>query len=782
MDWVGASVLATIVAALLLASLPSRRLEVGMSGDWILGWAALLFSGMSNLFPIPGELAPVLATSTAPLFPVLMLSGAFRYSNRKVPRALPPLALTLCCVCGISTFAGHPDYTNLISLVFFPALCAMAAIIVIPTAKKHGTILQRLTAPGLFVVAGVQAVDAYNGIASIPSWNPLLVWLATGLPVGTLQSAGSFELVGDRLTHTSQERERTAAALAISLDELRTAHSEMEERVVERTKRLRDEVAERRQVEDALRESHVHYHKVISLLSDFNLAAKVDRKGNLHIEWVTGSDRHGTQHTRRSIGMEEWKSLIHPEDFHALRACFAGALREEVTGFETRITTKDEEVRWMRGRMMGERNAATDDVMIYASGRDVTREKHAEAENATLHERIREGQRLESLGALSRGVAHDFNNLLSVIIGNASMIGEGLPEGSPLVARTERIRKSARYAADIAMQMLTYSGSASVSPEPLNLSNVVAEMSELIEAGTNHRIQLSLNVDSDLPLVMGDSSQVRQIVLNLITNASEAMGDEGGRVALSTGRLHVGPDSVAGLRHVTELIAGDYVYLEVADNGPGLDADTQAQVFDPFFSTKLSGRGLGLAVVRGIARAHSAAISLTSSPGNGTRFRVLFPEVGATILETIESNRKSNEQQYVADSVAIPTTMNVARTVLVIDDDEYVGEIAQAALQRSGYNVLVADGGNQGVELFAQNRDKIDVIVLDLSMPDMSGEEVLEHIRKIAPDVPALISSGYASSMAAKRIRVTHRVEFLGKPYEPEVLVESVEAMLPRSS
>lgn len=782
MDWVGASVLAAVVTALLLASLASRKLKVGPSGNWILGWTALIFSATAKHFPLPLGLGEALSAFTAPLFSVLMLSGAFRYSGRPVPRSLPVLALTLCCVAGTSTFFGRPDHTSLIALLFYPALCVSAALLVSPAAVRYGTILQRLTAPCLLIVAAVEAADAYNGLFGIPAWNPLLVWLVAGLPIGTLLSAGSFELVGDRLTKASQDRDRNALALAESVENLRAAHSEMEARVVERTARLRDEVAERRRAEDALLQSQVHYRKVTSLLTDFNLAARIDSEGQLHVEWLTGADHHGTQRTRKSIGMPEWRSLIHPDDFASVQRCFAAALKEEVTDFETRIMTNGEDDRWMSGRMMGERVDATGEIMIYASGRDVTREKLAEAENATLHERIREGQRLESLGALSRGVAHDFNNLLSVILGNASIISDSLPEGSPLLKRTDRIRKSARYAADIAMQMLTYSGSASVSPEPLDLSRVVREMSELIEAGTKHRVQLELDVDPDLPRIMGDPSQIRQVVLNLITNASEAMGDAGGRVELRTGRVHVGPNDVPGLRHATELVEGDYVFLEVADNGPGLDAETQAKVFDPFFSTKRSGRGLGLAVVRGIVRAHGAAIALTSTPGDGSRFRVLFPELDNATAEAIGVASARSKLEVPAPAVVDTKSSSGATTILVIDDDEFVSELAQTVLARAGYDVLVAIGGNEGVELFEKNADKIALVLLDLAMPDMSGEEVLEHIRKIDPDVPALISSGYASSMAAKQIRVTHRVDFLGKPYEPETLIEFVESMLPRSS
>lgn len=776
MAWVVPLIFTLILLGLLFSGLVSRRLEVGPSGDWVMGWWVLLLCCISMEIPGQRVVSDGFIAFLGPLFPMMMLSGAFRYAGRKVPTSLPGIALALCGVAGASAVAGIPVRADVIGLFGQPALCLAAATIVIPSANAHGTILQRLTAPGLLVIGAVQALDAYGGMSRWNEWNSLLLWLVAGLPIATLQVSGAFELVGDRLTKASDERDRNAEALARTIDQLREAHAQMETRVARRTAQLRKEVSERRRAEAALQTSELHYRKVTSLLTDFSYAAKVGPGGELSTEWLTGAILETlppTGETTERTSQPSLRAVIHPEDLPGLRRSLEIAIDGGVTAFEARLKSNGEAERWVGGRVTGERIEPSAELRIYATGRDITAEKRAEAENTKLRERVRERQRLESLGALARGVAHDFNNLLSVVLGNAVIIAESLPRGSKLIERAERIRKAARYAAEIAMQMLTYTGSASVSPEPLDLARLVSEMSELIEAGTRQRIQLELRLDRELPQIMGDPAQIRQLVLNLITNAAEAMGEAGGRVELHTGVVELDEGALAELRHTTELSEGDYVYLEVVDDGPGMDSETQARIFDPFFSTKRSGRGLGLAVVHGIVRAHRAAISVTSQPSAGTRFRVLFPILAADAV--CAAPRPPKEELRV---VASPPTQLTA-TILVIDDDESVSELAEAVLQRVGFDVLVASGGREGLEILEKNAKRIALVVLDLSMPEMSGEEVLRQIRCVFPDLPVVISSGYADAIVGVRVRSTHQVDYVGKPYEPDTLVERIRSMLP---
>ncbi len=782
MDWLAPSVFASIAIALTLASIASRRIRVGPSGDWVVAWIALTLRGVGLEFPVADHVGEAFAAFATPLFAVMLLSGAFRYANRPVPRTLEPLAFVLGVVGGTATLIGNPITAHAITLAVLPFLCAFAAGVVVPAAARHGTILQQLLAPGLVIIGLVLAIDGFAGIAAWGSWDPVTVWLVAGLPIGTLQFAGVFELVGQRLTQTSLERDRNAAALARTVAKLQVAHSDMEARVAERTAQLREEIGVRRKVEAALRDNEAHYRKVTSLMTDFNYAARARHDGSREVVWLSGNlpdDLTREDETKRRLGRLRWHRLIVPEDRDEMAACAQRAMAGELAEFEVRLAPDphhtgegSEEVRWVRGRMMSEPIGDDGDMMLYATGRDVTAEIQAEREYERMRDRVREGQRLESLGALARGVAHDFNNLLNVILGNAAIISEDVVAGSPLRERADRIRRSARYAADIASQMLTYSGTASVTPEPIDLTALVSEMSELIESGTGERLALELKLDSELPRIRGDRAQLRQVILNLITNASEAMGEAGGRLQLHTGLTRVDERPVPGLLPGTELEAGEYVYLEVEDNGPGLDEETRARVFDPFFSTKLSGRGLGLAVVHGIARAHDAAIALTSEPGVGTRFRVFFPVLSSSAGEASEQ-----DGLQVVEAAAV----GVAGSILVIDDDDAIRELAEVVLHRAGYDVLVASGGIEGVELFSKNREKIAAVLVDIWMPDLAGDVVLERIRELNPDVPAIVSSGYADKITRDRIACEHRVRILSKPYEPGALIDCMRDLLRES-
>ncbi|MFT5441300.1 MAG: signal transduction histidine kinase/CheY-like chemotaxis protein [Myxococcota bacterium] len=775
MDWVVLTVFTSIVIVLLLSWLAWRQLKVGPSGDWLLGWMVLVVSTGVLWLPLSPITSNRIIASVGPLFSLLMLSGAYRYAERDVPRLLPIAGVVLCAVSGGFSILGQEAIVDQLALLTQPALCISAGMIAMPAARAHGTVIQRLVALGLFVMAGVEGLAALNSLMQFEMWNSMAVWLIAGLPIATLQFAGVFELVGTRLTKTSEERDQNATALAETIEKLRAAHTEMEQRITDRTAQLSEEVKERRKAEETIRARDEQHRRITSLLTDFNFAATVQPDGQLQTEWLTRgalSSLSLQSKTKTPVEWRDWQTLIHRDDLPKLKKKLEIALAEGVTNFETRIATRSEADHWVSGRMMGERDKETGVLKIHATGRDVTREKQADEENVILRERVSESQRLESLGALARGVAHDFNNLLSVILGNAAIIADALPETSPLISRADRIRKSARYAAEIAMQMLTYSGSASVSPEPLDITRLVFEMSELIEAGTQQHIRVARDLDADLPDITGDPGQIRQVILNLITNASEAMGDNGGCVELRTGMMHIGKAPIAGLRHAAQLPEGEYVYLEVADDGPGLDADTRERVFDPFFSTKLTGRGLGLAVVHGIVRAHNAAITVTSEPGAGTQFRILFPSQPVEAVASQKGTRKAELE--VVDS----PPLNQSATILVVDDDQLVGELAETVLRRAGFDVLNANGGREGLELFEKHADQIALVLLDLAMPDISGEEVLKKIRILSPQVPALISSGYTDSIARTRIRVTDRIDFLGKPYEPETLIDRVTSSL----
>jgi CheY-like chemotaxis protein len=381
---------------------------------------------------------------------------------------------------------------------------------------------------------------------------------------------------------------------------------------------------------------------------------------------------------------------------------------------------------------------------------------------------MQEVQKLESLGVLAGGIAHDFNNLLTVILGNCRLELDELPADSPRRARIERIRNSGEYASDLVKQMLTYSGKSSVSLTTLDLSQLVGDMLDLLRASVSEKCRLEPELDAELPVLNGDASQIRQVILNLVTNASEALEERAGEVTVATGTVDADPSYLAGTFGAPDLAPGRYMFLEVRDTGAGLDAETKARIFEPFFTTKFSGRGLGLASVLGIVRIHGGAIKLHSQPGEGSSFRVLFPcGSGATL-----------QPEPPAPEPLPETTEIGGQLILVIDDDEPVVEVTEAFLTRSGYRVLTATGGRTGLALFDAHEAEIDAVILDAVMPDADGAEVYGEISRRRPDLPVIVATGYSPEMLRQRFDVLGTAGFLQKPYEVPELLEAVRKSL----
>ncbi len=391
----------------------------------------------------------------------------------------------------------------------------------------------------------------------------------------------------------------------------------------------------------------------------------------------------------------------------------------------------------------------------------------AEKERRLLEAKMQQAQKLESLGVLAGGIAHDFNNLLTTILGNSRVVLAELETASPQRKRIGRIFSAATYAAELVDQILTYSGKPSANLEPLDLSRLIADMGALLQASVTGRCELRLECADELPAVEADATQIRQVILNLVTNASEAAADGGAIVTLRTGVTH---RSAADLRDSlgTEATPGQYVYLEVSDRGKGMDAATQARIFEPFFTKKSFGRGLGLAAVLGIVRAHRGALEVESHPGEGARIRALFPQANRPALEPS------------APSEPTPALRGSGR-ILVVDDEEWVLEIAKVFLERAGFEVCTALGGRRGIELFKAESGQFDAVVLDLAMPEVAGDEVFTELKKLRASIPVIAVSGYSEEVAAERFGNRDFAAFVRKPYEPEHLVETVRSAIETS-
>jgi two-component system, cell cycle sensor histidine kinase and response regulator CckA len=390
---------------------------------------------------------------------------------------------------------------------------------------------------------------------------------------------------------------------------------------------------------------------------------------------------------------------------------------------------------------------------------DITERKAADRQ-------LRHTQKLESLGVLAGGVAHDFNNLLTGILGNTSLAMEALPKGHPVREMLQNSLTASERAADLTRQLLAYAGKGRFITELIDLSHLVREISQLIQASIPRTVQLRLDLAASLPNIEADPSQIQQLIMNLVINGAEAIGDtENGTVSVTTGIQEVDQAYIrTTLGPKDEVVPGTYITLEVHDTGCGMDEGTVSRIFDPFFSTKFLGRGLGLAAAQGIVRGHKGSMKVYSEPGKGSTFKVIFP---ATEKQPAATASRPAEEALTGNA-----------TILVIDDEQVVRQTAKSMLERYGYTVLVAENGKEGVDLFRIAGDKVALVILDMSMPVMSGEETLRNLKLIHPHVPVLLSSGFNEVEAIRRFTGKGLAGFIQKPYSAAELAKRVKLAL----
>jgi nitrogen-specific signal transduction histidine kinase/ActR/RegA family two-component response regulator len=396
--------------------------------------------------------------------------------------------------------------------------------------------------------------------------------------------------------------------------------------------------------------------------------------------------------------------------------------------------------------------------------------RRAERHRQELEAQVLHSQKLESLGVMAGGIAHDFNNLLTGILGAVGLAQMQHGNDGPLGERLAQVEQAALRAAELTNQMLAYSGRGRSRLEVLDLSAVVRDMAHLLETVLSKKATLRFEFGEEPPRLRGDPGQIRQIVMNLLTNASESLEGGAGTITVRTGRLLADEDHLSQGYLQEEVAPGPYVSLEVTDTGCGMGRETLERIFDPFFTTKFTGRGLGLAAVLGIVRGHGGTIRVRSEPGEGTSFQVLFPSARAA------EDRPAGQEEASAGAE------EPGGTILVVDDEELVRSTAGMILEQAGYRVVLAGDGREGVETFRNRAKEIDAVVLDLSMPEMSGEEVFRELRALRPDVQVLLSSGYSQEEAVTRLAGEGLAGFIAKPFRASTLLSSVREVLARRS
>ncbi|BDU73332.1 PAS domain-containing hybrid sensor histidine kinase/response regulator [Mesoterricola silvestris] len=388
---------------------------------------------------------------------------------------------------------------------------------------------------------------------------------------------------------------------------------------------------------------------------------------------------------------------------------------------------------------------------------DITQRKAGE-------EAIRQSQKLESLGVLAGGIAHDFNNLLTTILGNCNLASMVLDPGSPATPYLDQVEKASLRAADLTRQMLAYAGKGRIMILAVNLNYLVQEMTELLSVSISKKASIRLELAPTLPEIMADPAQMQQLVMNLVTNASEALGEEGGTITLRTGEQWLDSVYLTTLIPAIPIPPGRYVVLEVSDTGCGMTRDVIDLIFDPFFTTKFTGRGLGLSALMGILKSHGGSIKVYSEPGQGTSMKLFLPVVATEASPAPEE--------------PAPGTQAFRGTVLIVDDEAPARAVACALARALGLQVIEAADGAEAVGLFRERRDELSLVIMDLTMPRMDGREAFRHMAAEDATIPVVLTSGYNETFAVGDFAGGDLAGFLPKPYNRSQFENAVRVAL----
>lgn len=551
----------------------------------------------------------------------------------------------------------------------------------------------------------------------------------------------------EHLETGAQECQRLRLELERSLQD---SHRHAKEYQEFRDSLLR-EIADRRTAEEALRESEQRLTAIYDSVSDAILIHDPE----------SGEVLQGNRSARLLFGSQD---LSAPGRLGAVALADLRAAGESPRVVDWRVRRPAGEEIWVEASLR--RTVVSGREVVLVTARDVSERKATEEERRRLEDQLQHTQRLESLGVLAGGVAHDFNNLLMAIQGNADLALCDLPSESPARRPLCEVLRASQSAADLCRQILTYAGRGRLDLQPVDLSELVPEIGRMLEVSVSHKARLQVCLEPDLPPVLGDPTQLRQILMNLILNASEAMAERGGEIRVSIAATSCGRAELGAALLGESCAPGQYLVLEVSDTGCGMDAETVRRIFEPFFSTKTLGRGLGLAAVLGIVRGHRGALRVDSEPGQGTRFRVFLPVLGGPLALARPTSASPG-------APAAPR----AGTVLVVDDEDLLRTLLRETLERQGFRVISAEDGATALQRFRETPD-VDLVLLDLRMPRMDGVETCREIRRLSGSVPVLMMSGHQDGQMLQGVAGLEIQGFLQKPFRASELGERLQQIL----
>lgn len=463
---------------------------------------------------------------------------------------------------------------------------------------------------------------------------------------------------------------------------------------------------------------------------------------------------------------EGWFSALHPDDIEVVAEHWQD-LTDRGTEFslDYRFLSPDKTVSQVSGQAVALYDSKRKRIGFIGTVVDNTERKRLEEQRQLMERKLLDTQKLESLGLLAGGIAHDFNNLLTAIMGSASLASLELPSGSPVQDHLTRIDDGSVQAANLCKQLLAYSGKGRFVVKNLSLNQIIEESMHLLQISISKKAVLACDMYDNIPAIEADPTQIRQILMNLVINASEAIGDTSGVISITTGLTRVDQDYLSGTIVIDEIPDGTYASLEISDTGCGMPSEVVKKVFDPFFTTKFTGRGLGLAAVIGIVRGHNGAIKVYSEPSRGTTFKVLFPIVSGEVELPTQQPHEIDMQQRKG-------------CVLIVDDEESIRTMIAQMVQKLGFDLEMAPDGREAVEMFRKDPNKYSLVLMDLTMPHMNGELAFAKMRKLNPDIPIVLMSGFNEEQASSRFKGKGLSGFMEKPFNFAKLVETTNRVL----
>jgi PAS domain S-box-containing protein len=492
----------------------------------------------------------------------------------------------------------------------------------------------------------------------------------------------------------------------------------------------------------------------LSTTEDYGIIL-LDPEGRVH-RWSRGAERLFGYQSHEVEGTFAHEIFVPPDRQAGVPEVELQTAREQGRAEDERWHRRKDGTRfWASGVMVALRDNGT--VRGFAKVvRDFT-------ERRRLDEAVRQTQKLESVGVLAAGVAHDFNNVLTAILGNISLVRQRLgrqpdAEVDEMLASAER---SGKRAADLVKQLLNYAGKGRREMRPVDICQAVNDALAIVQASVSRKVSVSQDVPDHCPPIQADVAQLQQLVLNLVLNGAEAIGENTGEVSVRVRIRDIPETELAQDYAGFSLPSRSYTEIQVRDTGVGMDEKTQQRIFDPFFTTKFMGRGLGLAAALGIVRSHGGGIAVESAPGKGTTFTVLLP-----------SEQDSGAPLTVSDSIT--ESARGEGLVLVVDDEVAIRSMIQSTLEDLGYTVLTAEHGGQALELFHRSADDVVMVLLDLVMPVLDGAETAGAIKSRKSDVPILVMSGISDDEALKRFGHVRIAGFVPKPFAPDQLAQAV--------